>query len=72
MISLFVWGEVMQEVENIVCFMEMLKVIGGDQFMVFEMDLEKVMLCLGDLMNVLMDLCIIKEQKVELKKVVVV
>lgn len=61
-------GEAMQEVENIVRFMEMLKAIGGDQLMAFEVDLEKVTPRLGDLMNVPMDLRTTKEQKAELKK----
>ena len=61
-------GEAMQEVENIVRFMEMLKAIGGDQLMAFEMDLEKVTPRLGDLMNVPMDLRTTKEQKADLKK----
>ena len=61
-------GEAMQEVENIVRFMEMLKAIGGDQLMAFEMDLEKVTPRLGDLMNVPMDLRTTEEQKAQLKK----
>ena len=61
-------GEAMQEVENIVRFMEMLKAIGGDQLMGFEMDLEKVTPRLGDLMNVPMDLRTTKEQKAKLKE----
>ncbi len=61
-------GEAMQEVENLVRFMEMLKVIGGDELMLFEVDLEKAVPRLGDLMNVPMDLRTTKEQKAQLKK----
>jgi len=61
-------GEAMQEVENIVRFMEMLKAIGGDQLMAFEVDLEKATPLLGDLMNVPMAVRTTKERKAELMK----
>jgi hypothetical protein len=45
-------GEAMAEVENLVRFMEMLKVLGGDELMAFEVNMEKATTELGDLMNV--------------------
>ena len=61
-------GEAMQEVENIVRFMEMLKQIGGEQLMAFEVDLEKVTPRLGDLMNVPLSVRTDPQQKAELKR----
>lgn len=59
--------EAMEEVENIVRFMEMLKAIGGDELMAFEVDLESVTPRLGDLLNVPMDVRTTKAQKGQLK-----
>lgn len=61
-------GEAMQEVENIVQFIEMLKVLGGDELAMYEVDLEKAVPRLGDLMNVSHDIRTTKEQKAQLKK----
>lgn len=61
-------GEAMQEVENIVRFMEMLKAIGGNELMAFEMDIEKVTPRLGDLMNVPLDIRTSRDQKAKIKK----
>jgi hypothetical protein len=61
-------GEAMSEVENIVRFMEMLKALGGDQLMAFEVNLEKVTPRLGDLMNVPLNLRTTTTEKAELKK----
>lgn len=68
MISPLARGEAMQEVENIVRFMEMLRQLGGEQLMAYEVDLEKVTTRLGDLMNVPMDVRTDAEQKQKLKK----
>lgn len=68
MISPLARGEAMQEVENIVRFMEMLRQLGGDQLMAYEVDLEKVTSRLGDLMNVPLDVRTTKQQKANLKK----
>ncbi len=61
-------GEAMAEVENLVRFMEMLKTLGGDQLMMYEVDMEKAGPRLGDLMNVPLDVRNTKDQKAELKK----
>ena len=61
-------GQSMEEVENIVRFMEMLKVIGGDQLMAFEIDIEKAAPKLGDLMNVPLEVRNTPEQKRKLMK----
>lgn len=45
-------GEAMTEVENLVRFMEMLKIIGGEELMAYEVDMEKAPGLLGDLMDV--------------------
>lgn len=68
MISPLARGEAMQEVENIVRFMEMLKALGGDQLMAFEVDLEKAAPRLGDLMNVPLDVRTTEAKKSELMK----
>lgn len=61
-------GQSMEEVENIVRFMEMLKVIGGDQLMAFEIDIEKAAPKLGDLMNVPLEVRNTPEKKRKLMK----
>lgn len=61
-------GQAMQEVENVVRFMEMLKALGGDMLMGFEVDLEKATPYLADLMNVPMSLRTSAEQKQMLKQ----
>lgn len=61
-------GQSMNEVENIVRFMEMLKAIGGDQLMAFEVDIEKVAPKLGDLMNVPLEVRNTPERKTKLMK----
>lgn len=68
MISPLARGEAMAEVENIVRFMEMLKALGGDMLMGYEVDLEKVTPRLGDLMTVPMDVRTTEAQKAQLKK----
>lgn len=61
-------GEAMQEVENIVRFIEMLKALGGDQLAAFEVDIEKAAPRLGDLMNVPLDVRTTAEQKQKIKQ----
>lgn len=61
-------GQAMSEVENIVRFMEMLRAVGGDELMAYEIDVEKAAPRIGDLMNVPQDVRTTKEQKVQLKK----
>ena len=67
MISPLAKGEAMQEVENIVRFIEMLKLLGGDQMVMLEMDIPKTSGELGDLMNVPQRLRNPKEKKTELQ-----
>ena len=52
MLSPLAKGEAMQEVENIVRFIEMLKLLGGDELAALEIDVEKAASKLADLMNV--------------------
>lgn len=68
MISPLAKGEAMQEVENIVRFIEMLKMLGGDELVGLEIDIPAAAGRLGDLMNVPMDVRNSKDKKVELQK----
>lgn len=61
-------GEAMQEVENIVRFVEMLKMLGGDALAAYEIDLPKATTKLGDLMNVPMDVRNTAEQKKQIEQ----
>ena len=45
-------GEAMQEVENLVRFIEMLKILGGDEMVLLHIDPERAGDKIGDLMNV--------------------
>ncbi len=63
-------GEAMQEVENIVNFIEILKSIGGDQMVQYEMDMKKTTSKLGDLMEVPRLLRTTKEQKAKIEKAI--
>ncbi len=61
-------GEAMQEVENIVRFVEMLKMLGGDQLAAYEVDIEEATSHIGDLMNVPLKIRNNKETKAQLAK----
>lgn len=61
-------GEAMGEVENIVRFMEMLKALGGDELMAFEVNLETTTPYLADLMNVPQKLRTNEAEKAAIKK----
>ena len=61
-------GQAMEEVENIVRFIELLSSIGGTELAAFEMDLEKTTPKLADLMNVPRKLRNTAEQKMAIKK----
>ena len=61
-------GEAMAEVENLVRFMEILKTIGGDELMAYEVDMEKAPKRLGDLMDVPLSVRNTKDQKTAFKK----
>lgn len=63
-------GEAMAEVENLVRFMEMLKAIGGDELMIYEIDMEKAPARLGDLMDIPLDVRNTEAQKAQIKKAV--
>ena len=63
-------GEAMAEVENLVRFMEMLKSIGGEELMVYEIDMEKAPARLGDLMDIPLDVRNTETQKAQIKKAV--
>jgi hypothetical protein len=52
MLSPLAQGEQMREVETIVQFIEMLKVLGGDQLAAYEVSIERAAPAIGDLMNV--------------------
>lgn len=67
MLSPLAKGEAMQEVENIVRFIEMLKLLGGDELVMLEMNMEKTSKELGDLMNVPVSLRNAAETKTQLK-----
>lgn len=68
MLSPLAKGEAMQEVENIVRFVEMLKMMGGDQMAMLEVDMNAAGGLLGDLMNVPMKVRNDKEKKAALMK----
>lgn len=68
MISPLAKGEAMQEVENIIRFIEMLKMLGGDQVAMLEVDIDKATSHVGDLMNVPMTIRNSKDKKAQLKK----
>lgn len=55
MTSALARGEAMEEVENIVRFIELLRQLGGDELAAYEMDMEAATGRLGDLMNVPMN-----------------
>jgi hypothetical protein len=61
-------GEAMAEVENLVRFMEILKTIGGEELMAYEVDMEKAPKQLGDLMDVPLSVRNTKDQKKAFKK----
>lgn len=61
-------GEAMQEVENIVRFIEMLKALVGEPGVAYEMNMEKAIPALADLMNVPLELRNTPEQKAKIKK----
>lgn len=63
-------GEAMAEVENLVRFMEMLKAIGGDALMAYEVNMEEAPKRLGDLMDVPMDVRNTAKQKAVIKKAI--
>lgn len=63
-------GEAMAEVENLVRFMEMLKAIGGDELMAYEIDMEKAPGILGDLMDIPMTARNDASQKQAFKKAI--
>ena len=63
-------GEAMAEVENLVRFMEMLKAIGGDELMAYEVDMEKAPGRLGDLMDIPLDVRNTEQQKEAFKKAI--
>lgn len=71
MISPLAKGEQMAEVENIVRFIEMLRVLGGqqgEQLIALEIDIPKATERLADLMNVPMDIRNDKDKKTEIQK----
>lgn len=61
-------GEAMAEVENLVRFMEMLKALGGEGLMAYEVDMEKAPGHLADLMDVPLRVRNGKTQKAAIKK----
>ena len=52
MLSPLARGEAMQEVENIIRFIEILRMLGGEQLAAYEVDIRKATAHVGDLMNV--------------------
>jgi hypothetical protein len=71
MISPLAKGEQMAEVENIVRFVEMLRVMGGqqgEQLVALEMDIPAATGRLGDLMNVPLDVRNDKTKKTEIQQ----
>ena len=61
-------GEAMQEVENIVRFIEMIKMLGGDQMVLLEVDPERSAARIGDLMDVPRDIRTTKAEKKLIKE----
>lgn len=68
MLSPLAKGEAMGEVENIVRFIEMLKLLGGDQVAALEINIDKASSKLADLMNVPSAVRNTPEEKAQLKK----
>lgn len=68
MLSPLAKGEAMGEVENIVRFVDMLKMLGGDEAAMLEIDIDKANAKLADLMNVPSEVRNTPEQKQALKK----
>ncbi len=68
MLSPLAKGEAMTEVENIVRFVEMLKMLGGDEVAMMEIDIDKATSKLADLMNIPSEIRNDPETKLELKK----
>lgn len=64
-------GEAMQEVENLVRFMEMLKMLGGDELMAYEIDMEIAPGKMADLMNIPMTVRNTVEKKAAFKEALV-
>jgi hypothetical protein len=67
MLSPLAKGEAMTEVENIVRFVEMLKMLGGDEVAMMEIDIDKATAKLADLMNIPSEIRNPPEKKTELK-----
>jgi hypothetical protein len=68
MLSPMAKGEAMSEVENVVRFIEMLKMLGGDEVLALEVDVTKATEFIGDRMNVPHAIRNSQKKKAELMK----
>lgn len=68
MLSPLAKGEAMTEVENIVRFIEMIKMLGGDETAALEIDVDKAVGTIADLMNVPSTIRNSPAKKAQLKK----
>ncbi len=68
MLSPLAKGEAMQEVENIVRFIEMIKLLAGDEVAALEIDVDQATAWLADLMNVPSKIRNSRDKKAQLKK----